>query len=403
MSRTIVVPRGEHSPLGPSASKRWLNCAGSLKASFGAKDDESEYAAEGTAAHYLSELARRHGKPTSEWLGDTFSVGKYQFVVNEEMIEATQEFCDWCAEQPGIALVEQRVDFSGFFHASTVKEFGFAFGTLDDARLSEGTVTITDFKYGRGVQEFAEENPQLKLQALGVFSAYSYLYDIRKFRLQICQPRLDHADSWEVGKDELLLWGSTLKVYGRACEEGTRFAAGDWCKFCKIRKTCEVRANSNIQLMLNANEFDNLDERDLAEKAEAARSYLLTPERLEAILPALSSFEAWVKDVKKHAVALLIGGTKIGDWKIVAGRSARKWRDEALVALSIEGAGVDPYDKKLKSVAAVEKEMGKKGFAAALSEIVVKAQGKPTLAPGDDRREAITTTAMNEFSDLDVE
>lgn len=404
-----VIAEGEHSPWGPSSSKRGINCSGSMQASKGAPDDESIYAAEGTAAHYLSELGRKHGQPCIDWLGHKFKVGKYIFEVNEEMADGAQAFNDWCAESQGTPLTEQRINYSNYFPPEAIAEFGEAFGTLDDARLNDATVAIKDFKFGKGVQEWAAENSQLKLQALGVLEDYGYLYAIKGFDLGICQPRLNHFDTWYISVEDLIAWAkATIPGWAARASLGMDFKAGDWCKFCRIRRKCAVRANAGAQLMLDEGEFEDLD--NLETHALRARNagHMITTTQLAKILPALDVFKAWIKDMEKRAISELLAGDKVmrETWKLVEGRSNRRWKGEheaitgalSRAGLTFEGMYKEP---KLRSVAEIEKLMGKKNFTEALGAIVEKPQGKPKLAPVDDRRQEITGQSLVEFDNLD--
>lgn len=403
----IIVPTSEHSVLGPSGSKRWMiGCPGSVNASKDAKDDESIYAASGSATHYLSELARKQNKRCIEWLGSTFISGKFKFEVDEARAASAQEFVDWCEELPGEVLVEQRINYSKYFSPEVIAEYGEAFGTLDDARLADKIVTITDFKDGQGVQEFATDNSQLKLQALGVYEDFGYLYEIDGFNLRICQPRLNHKDEWCISLADLLEWAKKLRSAGEAVSLGADFKAGDWCKFCRIRKICAVRANQATQVMLEEGEFEDLDQLEVhAMRAQNAAQFI-DNDKLAKILPALDVFKAWIKDVERRAIAALIGKEKVGDFKLVEGRSNRKVLSEAKWVEKLESLKIDPYQpRKVISVAVAEGELGKKEFGRRFKqgEDWSKPQGKPKLAPGSDKRPAMDTTSVNEFEDLDSE
>jgi Protein of unknown function (DUF2800) len=403
-----IIPPGEHSPLGPSSSKRGINCSGSIKASKGATEDESPYAAEGTALHYLSELCRNQNEKALCWIGHKFKVGKFTFEVDQEFADTAQAFVDWCAEQPGKPLTEQRVDYSGYFPASTIKEFGPAFGTLDDARLLTKVCYITDFKGGKGIQEYAEENTQLLLQALGVYEAFNWIYDFEGFQLQICQPRLNHFDSWYISVADLLTWaGNTIPAWGLRAEEGTQFKAGSWCRFCRIRKKCAVRANAGVQAMLEQGEFEDLDQLEVHALRARNAGHMITTEELVKILPSLDIFKAWIKDMEKRAVSELIAGDKTlrEHYKLVEGRSNRKWKgsvEDIENAMPPEGPTL--YEKpEMKSVSVLEKELGKKGFAELFGKFVDKPHGKPKLVPASDKRAEITGQALVEFDNLDDE
>jgi predicted metal-binding transcription factor (methanogenesis marker protein 9) len=408
MGLTIKVPVGAHSSLGPSSSKRWIHCPGSVEASKNVSDSESIYAASGSATHYLSELMRKEKRPAADWLGAVFVSGKHQFDVDKERCDSAQEFVDWCEEVTArVILVEQRIDYSRFMPAKVIETYGNTFGTLDDARISEGVCTITDFKDGSGIQEFAQDNSQLMLQALGVHEEWDWLLDIREYTLRISQPRLGHKDEWIISRKELISWAENdLPGYARAVLEGTCFKAGAWCRFCRIRKTCAVRANTGVQAMLEAAEFEDLDQLETHALRARNSGHMITNEDLVKILPSLDIFKAWIKDMERRAVSELIAGDKTlrEHFKLVEGRSNRRWKDEENVAEYLTEAGVEPYKtRELISVAEAEKAIGKAKFRDTFADEVVKPPGKPKLVPAADKRAEITGQALVEFDNLDDE
>lgn len=230
MSDVIVIPEGAHSVLGPSSAERWLNCPGSTGSG------QSEYAAEGTAAHTLSEWARVEGKSAAAWKGKTLQVGEYQFKVGKNMIDSVDTFVAEAAKEgPGPALIEERVSIDELVPT--------AFGTLDHGRLRDGWCSIKDFKHGKGVVVNAKENEQMKLYALGTFFKYRWLYEFDTFVLSICQPRVQHFDEWEVSLGHLLQWGyDEVRMGARRVHPDAQRVAGPWCKFCGHKDTCSVRA-----------------------------------------------------------------------------------------------------------------------------------------------------------------
>ena len=62
----------------------------------------------------------------------------------------------------------------------------------------------------------------------------------------------------------------------------------------------------------------------------------------------------------------------------------------------MKDAGYDPFERKLLTITAMEKLLGKKNFEALLGDMVVKPSGKPTLVLRSDKRPEMTT-AINEF------
>lgn len=234
----IVIPEGEHSVLGPSSAERWLNCPGSVL--LPGPSPHTEYAAEGTAAHTLSEWVR-NGKPLESFKGKILRVGEYDFKVGKNMMDSVQTFVDSVnAEGEGAPLTEERVDYEELVPGG--------FGTTDHARLRDVAI-VKDFKHGKGVVVGARMNAQLMLYALGVWFKYRWLYEIESFVLSICQPRVRHFDEWQVSLGHLLQWGYDVVRPGArlALTPGAPLKAGDWCKFCKLKNECSVRAAYKAQ------------------------------------------------------------------------------------------------------------------------------------------------------------
>ncbi len=240
MSDVIVIPEGAHSPLGPSSAERWLNCGA------GCGQGQTEYAAEGTCMHTLSEWARLEGEPPEAWKGKILQSGEFQFKVGKAMIAAVATFVESVEKLPGVALVEERVSYDELVPRG--------FGTLDDARLHGDAAIITDFKGGKGVQVSAKDNAQLKLYGLGVLFKYDWLYKFKKFVNRVSQPRrgvVAEEEVEEISAGHLLQWGydvvrprAEALLSGRLRDE---YKAGPWCKFCGKKETCSTRAAYKVQ------------------------------------------------------------------------------------------------------------------------------------------------------------
>lgn len=103
-------------------------------------------------------------------------------------------------------------------------------------------------------------------------------------------------------------------------------------------------------------------------------------------------------DVKEYALQQAVSGTHYDGFKVVEGRSNRKYTDEDAVAEVVKNAGKDPYEKKLLGITAMTSVLGKKKFEELLGAYVYKPQGKPTLVPESDKRPVINT-AKEDFSE----
>lgn len=236
MNDVIVIPPGAHSSLGPSSAERWLNCGG------GGGGPATEYAAEGTCMHTLSEWVRNTGKPVEAWKGVTLQSGQFEFKVGKVMMNAVRTFVESVEKLPGPALVEERVHYDELVPGG--------FGTLDDARPHRDACVLTDFKGGKGVQVSVKDNPQMKLYDLGVLFKYDWIYKFKKFVNRISQPRrgvVAEVEVEEVSVGHLLQWGFDV-VRPRAelllaGELKDQLKAGPWCKFCGKKDTCSVRGS----------------------------------------------------------------------------------------------------------------------------------------------------------------
>ena len=205
--RVLNVTDGAHSPLGPSSSKRWIKCPGSVQATAHLPSTTSEFAIEGTAAHAVAEECETLGVRADHFLDWTIRVNKdgasTDVACTQEMVDGVNAFLDYCDDWSGESFNETLV------HYETWVPDGF--GTMDRAKVDGHTAHIIDFKYGKGVQVYAADNEQLKLYALGFIEDFGWLFpDLETFVLHIVQPRLDHAESWTIARSDLLAWAEDV-------------------------------------------------------------------------------------------------------------------------------------------------------------------------------------------------
>lgn len=106
----------------------------------------------------------------------------------------------------------------------------------------------------------------------------------------------------------------------------------------------------------------------------------------------------WGNDIKEYALQQAISGVKYDGFKVVEGRSIRKYTDEETVASVVASAGYDPYEKKVMGLTAMTHLLGKKKFDELLSGYIIKPQGKPVLVPESDKRQPMNT-AIDDFSE----
>ncbi len=370
----------KHAFLSASASHRWLECPPSAKLCAEQDDRASPYAKQGTDAHALCEykVLKALGRPAKDPTEDLD-------FFDTEMDNCTDEYCTYVMEQlqesgqyckdPEV-LVEQRLDFSRWVPNG--------FGTGDCLIVADKVLHIIDFKYGLGILVDAENNPQMMCYALGALEIYDGIYDIESVKMTIFQPRRENISTYEMNKEALLHWAETiLKPTAELAYIGDgEFKAGDHCQFCKAKATCRKRAEYNLEMAKYDFEMPaSLDETEIA-----------------AILPRIDDLVAWAGDIKEYALQQAMSGTEYPGFKVVEGRSVRKYTDEATVAATVTDAGYDPYEKKVLGITAMTSLLGKKRFEELLGGMIMKPPGKPTLVPESDKRPAINT-AKDDFKD----
>ena len=361
----------DHALLSASGAHRWLNCTPSARLESDEPESTSAAAEQGTAAHALAEhklrraLKQRSKRPVSAWIDDemeTLTDDYVSFV--QEHISIAQETCG----DPQV-LIEQRLDFSHIVPGS--------FGTGDCVIIAEPTLQIIDLKYGQGVLVEAVNNPQLMLYALGALHAFGSLYDIETVSVTIYQPSRANVDTWEISVAELEQWAETeVKPKAELASAGEgEFCPGSWCQFCRIAPTCRARAEANLQLA----------------KLEFAPPAELSDSEIADVLTRIPQLKTWASDVEAYALSKAVNqGVVFEGFKLVAGRSIRKYTSETDVAKAAEAAGYrDIYDRKLITLTAMERLMGKTRFTEILGDLVTKPAGKPTLVPASDKRPAL--------------
>lgn len=373
----------DHAVLSASGSHRWLNCTPSARLELEFENTGSEAAREGTAAHALCEhklkraLHMRSRRPVSDYDSDEMEEctdAYVDFVM--EQYEAAKQVC----EDP-VILIEQRLDFSCYVPDG--------FGTGDCLIISDDRLHIIDFKYGIGVLVEAEDNPQMKLYALGALAVYDALYDIREVSMTIFQPRRENVSTWTIPVEDLKVWAENeLKPRAKKAYDGEgEYLPGEWCTFCRAAVRCRARAEEKLKLA----------------QTEFRMPPLLTDAEIEDILAVLPDLTKWANEITAYALdAALNHGKEWNGFKVVEGRSVRKYRDEAAVAEAAKEAGYkDIYRQSLIPLTEMQRLMGKDKFEEVLGGLITKAPGRPTLVPKSDKRPAMNVSnTINEFYEI---
>lgn len=377
------MPPIKHAVLSASSAARWMRCPPSAKINAELPDASTSYAREGTCAHALAEAKVRnlfhlYEKAPISIKALTENLDYY----DSEMEACTDAYAECVSEQfeeakklcsDPILLVEQHLDFSNYVPQG--------FGTGDCVIVADKMLQIIDFKYGQTLVQ-AKRNPQMMLYALGALEAFDGIYDIKTIRMTIFQPRRENIATDEISKEELLRWAKEIlqPAAALAAEGKGDFHAGEHCKFCKIKFTCRKRAEYHLSLA----------------RYDFAPPNTLDSTEISAILEKAAELVSWANDVKEYALSAALSGTKFAGFKLVAGRSNRRYIDKDTFAKAAETQGINPYTQEVLSITAMEKRIGKKQFAELFSAYVEKPEGAPVLVPESDKREELST-ARNDF------
>lgn len=356
----------KHAFLSPSSSERWFHCPPSAWLSEQFPDQGSVFASEGTEAHRLCEylLHRELG------IADVDPRPGLKYYT-EEMEEAAQGYVQFVMEQIAafpaeyekpLVLVEQQVDLRQVIPESM--------GTSDCVIVGDHEIEVIDFKYG--MHRVPASSLQLRIYALGACEMFKDLYVIDTVSMAIYQPRIGSVDRVVMTVHELYDWA--INELGPRAEEAFagkgEYAVGEWCRNCRARRTCRFLAAHQMEIA----------------KYDFAEPPLLSDEEIADVLSRVDDLVAWATGVKEYALKAAMDGRRFDGWKLVEGKSVRKFTDDACVAARVEAAGIDPYEKKMLGLTALEKKLGKKDFQNLLADLVVRSQGKPILVPVSDKR-----------------
>ena len=374
----------EHSITGASGAHRWLYCTGSIEAERDIPEKTNPYTEEGTAAHELFEQCLTIGFPARHRIGKHLSVNK-NWVVDQEMADAVQTSVDYVEAIGGVQEYEQKVSYERW-----VRE---GFGTADVIAVKDDTLYVMDLKYGKGVQVYAEENPQLMLYGLGALDEWETFQTFEKVVLVVLQPRLDHVSVWETTPEHLYDFGEWAGDRAEiALEPGAPRTPGEkQCKWCKAKPTCPALMQLTEDIIME--KFDEMDGEELPSVGFLSGNGMpaeLTNAALQTILDNKKLIIDWLNSVEDHVKSMIESGETFPGYKLVNGRSSRVWNDEPkaerLLKRLLGAAGA--YEKKLLSIPKAEKALGKEK-SYRIEKLVDKRVGPPTLVPESDKREAI--------------
>lgn len=388
-----------HAILSPSGASRWMACTPSARLEQQFPDKAGEAAAEGTLAHSIGELLLR-------WqlgqLGEgAFNTKWHEYHDDKRYEEAMHDYCQSYADfvleryadakrrnKDAMIFLEKKIDLTQYIEEG--------FGTGDAFIIADETLDFIDLKYGKGVPVSAVENKQMMVYALGALHEFELMFDIKKVRMTIYQPRIDNISEWEISVEDLKAWAaSDLVPKAKLAYAGEgEFVPGPHCLFCRAKAVCKANAEAQLEVL----------------KHEFRDAVLLTDEEVADILTKADTIEKWLKAVEAHALTEAVNnGKQWPGFKLVEGRSVRVITDTDKVEDKLLSAGYKTADiqrpAELLGITALEKVVGKKKFEELLKDFVIKPAGKPTLVPLADKRPPLNSleTAKLDFADVDIE
>jgi len=400
----------QHAILAPSAAKRWLACTPSARLEAQIPKPDTAYTIEGTIAHAIAENILReltdndvHSCPDYQDVWTAYQKGQFaQEYLNDlkgweqKAKEQELDFADifetvyegycrlvledyleaWNQDKDAVLKIEQRLKLDEFIPEG--------FGSSDSVLIYNDCLNVKDLKFGKGVKVDSEQNPQMMCYALGALCSLGELYDIKRVKMDILQPRLKHYSSWEISAKELLTWA--VKVLKPAAEKAFRgegeYVAGEHCHFCAAAGRCKA-LKATAEVIVKAGE----------------QPELMTDEELAVALVNLETVKGWIKAVEDTALSHMLAGGKVPGFKIVEGKSLRKIGDQAAAIKALADAGFIESDfmkpAELRTITDLEKLLRKQGFQQLLGPYVIKPQGKATIAPESDPRPAMGDAASD--------
>lgn len=370
---------GNHAILSPSGASKWLACPPSARLEQTFPDRAGEAAAEGTLAHAIAETMLKYKTGAirkTAYLKEMVNHSKNK-LHSDDMLSYMEDYTDYVMEvyakaksttKDAIIFLETRLDMTDY-----VPE---GFGTGDINIVADKILDFIDLKYGKGVIVSAIKNKQMMLYALGAYKEFSHLYEIETIRMTIYQPRLDNIDTWEIHVDDLLKWAKEeVKPKAQLAWEGKgEFLPGSHCTFCRAKPVCRAFAEKNLEVA----------------KYDFAKPETLDDDEIADVLKKGKELASWVKSVQDYALLESVhNGKKWPGFKLVEGRSNRKYSDELKVVEVLLNSGfseADLFTKKILGITAMEQKITKKVFNEKLGELIIKPKGSPTLVPQSDKR-----------------
>lgn len=365
-----------HALLAPSAATRWIHCTPSARVAEHEPEESSDFAKEGTLAHLIGEtILKSPEKRLSKMQIWAFS--KMQFY-SDSMLRYSEDYAAYVMEKfrPGRFLfVENKLDLTDYIEEGSGTGDAAIIAVNDPEFNYDGDTLYTfDYKFGKGVPVFAENNTQQKIYALGYLAEHGRWFNIKRVVMHIFQPRIVNNSDWAITVPQLLKWAvNDLMPKAKMAFAGEgEFIAGPHCQFCKVQHKCRALADYNRELArLEFSDYAMLDDQEILN-----------------IFAQRSLFENWIKALSEYVTAEGIKGKKWPGYKIVESKASRRYKDETELVRILRANNFTDYLKEpqLKGLEEMETTLGSDNFIKYVVPQLIKPRGKPTLAPESDKR-----------------
>ena len=332
--------------LRPSSAPMWGVCSGSVMASMGAPDIDTEQKREGTAAHWAGELALQSGGMCADYEGRLHANGVR---IDAEMCEAAQVYVDdvrrVLAEFGGELQTEVKLEMPSIHPENR----GYVDGMV--AVYAVGRLFLWEFKYGRRRVD-AKDNLQMVDYAAGIKDMYGidgHAEQHTRIDLIVVQPRCfkpnGPVDTWSVLLSDLRPYWNQLRAKAEEATTNPKFTAGKQCRDCPAIIRCDTAAMYNYSVYQYGDqpyEINTLDDKQIAtEYRNMSDAFEVVKARRDAL-----------HDEIKHRIN---AGRETGmRLSSKPGRSA--WTvDKAAVIATFKAIGVDASKSDIKTPTQVEK------------------------------------------------
>jgi hypothetical protein len=392
-------------------------CPGSIREEAKYPDTSGAAAVDGTHSHTLLEIALRENNDPSAYVGKQLADHEGVFLVDKDRANrvamAYAHVQHRAKELDALMVVaESRVNPANLLGRDDCS------GTVD-VQIHAGThVDIIDYKDGAGIVS-AKDNQQLELYALGVLADNPHIQSVR---MTIIQPKLAQRGmkaitSYDMMAVDLLARVEQYKAAAAATDnpDAPLVPGESQCKFCKAKGSCSALA-SNVMEALSM--FQSIEIVDVAQQAANKNPNELSDQQIREIVESAPLVRQLLEAVEAEALRRFEAGVTISGLKAVYGRGTRSWSlpeeemADKLVKMGIPKTAI--FETKLITPAKAEKltwekrdgekkQLSDRQLKTLETEYIRKSQGKLTIVPESDHRQAVVLDAAPMFGAVNSE